>query len=204
MTEPPLDDTQPSDHGLIEETGPWPFVTRRVYRLADQSKRIWSSRHHRKHLILHDLSEGEALGSFLLRSLWMPMKLNWWIGVIFTIGSVLLPAFVMMSGISNNQSYSFMGIVSGALMILLGLVIVGIVQTLMGSMKSEQTMLNSVRWFFSGCARVTNHPMQITTRCFEDNITSDIVTTESTTISDVPHELSKFKKEWWTRRASSG
>lgn len=33
---------------------------------------------------------------------------------------------------------------------------------------------------------------------------SDIVTTESTTISDVPQELSKFKKEWWTRRASSG
>lgn len=74
----------------------------------------------------------------------------------FTILQTLtLVIFVMMSGISNNQSYSFTGIVSGAQMLLLALVIVGIVQTLIGSMKSEQTILNNVRWFFSGCARVT-------------------------------------------------
>lgn len=101
MTEPPFDDTQPSDHGFIGETGPWPFVTRRVYLLADQSKRVWSSRHHRKDLVLHDLSEGKSLGSFLLRSLWMPMKLNWWIGVIFTIGSLL---FALASVLSLSPS----------------------------------------------------------------------------------------------------
>ncbi len=78
------------------------------------------------------------------------------VGRFTLLRTITLAAFVMMTGISNNQSYSFPAIVSGALMLLLGLVIVGIVQTLIGSMKSEQKILNSVRRFFSGCARVTS------------------------------------------------
>ena len=33
---------------LVEVTGAWPFVTRRVYRGAGRPEAVWSSRHHRK------------------------------------------------------------------------------------------------------------------------------------------------------------
>jgi len=41
---------QSSDVECVETKGPWPFITRRVYQAPDQSKRIWSSRIHRKGL----------------------------------------------------------------------------------------------------------------------------------------------------------
>ena len=97
MTEPPLNDTRPSILDCLEQSGPWPFVTRRVYRLADQSRRIWSSRHHRKGLLVPGISEGEQRGSILLRCLWMPKKLNWWIGIVFTIGSLLFALASVLS-----------------------------------------------------------------------------------------------------------
>lgn len=82
---------------LIEERGPWPFVTRRVIRTADQQEKIWSSRHHRKHLVGRGWAEGERLASILLRCLWMPNQLNWWIGVIFAIGSLCFAVASLLS-----------------------------------------------------------------------------------------------------------
>lgn len=77
------------------------------------------------------------------------------VGRLTPLRSVTLPAFVMMCGISNSQTYSFVGIVSGAQMILLGLLIVSIVQVLVSPMKPELAMRRSIRRFFRGCAGVT-------------------------------------------------
>ena len=70
---------------LVESAGPWPFITRRIYRLPDRSHLVWRSRLHRKGL--HRARGAEA--QTLLRCLWMPQRLNWWIGVVFALGSAL-------------------------------------------------------------------------------------------------------------------
>jgi hypothetical protein len=77
------------DPGVVAERGPWPFVTRRDHQLADHSIRTWSSRHHRKGLRLPEAAEASEIADLLLRSLWMPGKLNWWIGNIFAVGATL-------------------------------------------------------------------------------------------------------------------
>jgi len=89
MTECPGDAGRMAGTECVDETGPWPFVTRRVYRLMDRSTRIWSSRHHRKGLLLHAGKDLERQKSLLRRCLWMPRQLNWWIGIVFAIGSLL-------------------------------------------------------------------------------------------------------------------
>ncbi len=77
------------------------------------------------------------------------------VGRLSVLKTLILSMFVMMTGISNDQIYSFTGLVDGAQMMLVGLIIVGIVQAIMQPTKSEQAILNSVRRFFRGCARVT-------------------------------------------------
>jgi len=62
--------------------------------------------------------------------------------------------FVMMTGISNQQSYSFQGPVDGALMVLLSGVIMSVVFFMFTPMRPEQALLRSLRRFFDGCARV--------------------------------------------------
>jgi hypothetical protein len=69
--------------------------------------------------------------------------------------TLTLAFFVMLTGISNYQSYSFTGLVSGAQMLLLAMFIVGIVQALISPMRPERALLDSVRRFFRGCARIT-------------------------------------------------
>ena len=72
---------------LVHERGPWPFITHRVYENWDGAKRFWSSRHHRKQLVLEEDGRPIIRHRVLLRSLWMPSLMNWWIGVIFAIGA---------------------------------------------------------------------------------------------------------------------
>ncbi len=74
---------------LIESIGPWPFATRRTYRRGDRSLAIWRSRHHRKDLPAPEAGETISVGATLRRCLWMPGQLNWWIGVVFAVGSLL-------------------------------------------------------------------------------------------------------------------
>lgn len=74
---------------LVDERGPWPFVTRRVFRRTDGSKHVWNSRQHRKGLLVRAAAEAEGLASTLFRCLWSPRILNWWIGTIFALGSLL-------------------------------------------------------------------------------------------------------------------
>jgi hypothetical protein len=63
--------------------------------------------------------------------------------------------FVVATGISNQQSYSFQGLVDAALMILLAGTILAVVYYLFHPMHPEQNLLGSLRRFFHGCAQVT-------------------------------------------------
>jgi hypothetical protein len=82
-------DLDADDRELIESVGPWRFTTRRTYRLRDGSRAVWQSRHHRKRLPRAVPSEQAPPRAILLRSLWMPWHMSWWIGVVFALGSSL-------------------------------------------------------------------------------------------------------------------
>lgn len=104
----------------IEESGPWPFVTRRIFEWGDASTWVWSSRHHRKKLN-YSRDEATELPSHAIRqSVWLPKTLNWWIGLTFSIGSLLfltasICSLVLMSGLpaaldlSNSNRMFFCG-----------------------------------------------------------------------------------------------
>lgn len=74
---------------LVEAAGAWPFITRRRYRLPDGTHAEWQSRHHRKGLRVFEPGWSAVLGKVLWRSLWQPRELNWWIGAVFALGSLL-------------------------------------------------------------------------------------------------------------------
>ncbi|MDF7801733.1 hypothetical protein P4C99_19805 [Pontiellaceae bacterium B1224] len=74
----------PAKETAREESGPWPFITRRLVQLENGGEELWRSRHHRKGLPLArrpDLKPWPWL--------WMPGELNWWIGTVFALGSLL-------------------------------------------------------------------------------------------------------------------
>lgn len=85
----------------IEARGPFPFVTHRLFRLADQSIMAWSSRHHRKGLALPERAIVRPISAILWRSLWLPCDLNWWIGIIFAVGASL---FALASAFALQKS----------------------------------------------------------------------------------------------------
>ncbi len=87
---------QAGDH-CQETSGPRPFITRRVFQRPDGSLAVWHSRHHRKGLVRQEVARAEAISRLLLRCLWMPSKLNWWIGVVFALGSLLFAAASVLS-----------------------------------------------------------------------------------------------------------
>lgn len=101
----------PLSSASVQSRGPWPFVTHRTFLLPDRSVVTWHSRRHRKSLYG---AEGEGSGplvSRLLQSLWMPWRLNWWIGVVFACGAslfmlgslaVLRPAFAQVLGLDGT------------------------------------------------------------------------------------------------------
>jgi len=79
--------TPPAATGV--PTGPWPFITHRRYRVPGHPDRIWRSRDHRKTLAGNVDFRGPGLGPLLAHSLRAVHKLNWWIGILFAIGSLL-------------------------------------------------------------------------------------------------------------------
>ena len=92
--------TPTNDSDRAEKTGPWPFVTRRVVASVDGTTRFWSSRHHRKGLRYIEAAEkrlGQAIAGSKWRCLWMPGQLNWWIGTIFAVGSLLFAVASVLS-----------------------------------------------------------------------------------------------------------
>ena len=62
--------------------------------------------------------------------------------------------FVVATGISNQQSYSFQSMADMSLMLLLAGVILTVVHYLFHPMRPEQNLLRGLRRFFQGCARV--------------------------------------------------
>ena len=74
---------------LAESIGPWPFITRRVYRDLSSSLLVWRSRHHRKGLPSKKPGKLLPVGLELRRCFWMPQEMNWWIGIVFAAGSAL-------------------------------------------------------------------------------------------------------------------
>ena len=68
--------------------------------------------------------------------------------------SVFLVMFVMMTGISNQQTYSFIGLADAGLMMLLVLGGVPVLQMLVSPTRPEQILMRSLRRFFHGCERI--------------------------------------------------
>ena len=64
--------------------------------------------------------------------------------------------FVTMTGISNQQHYSFQGPVDGALMIVLAGTILTVVYFMFSPMRPEDALLRGIRRFMHGCARITS------------------------------------------------
>lgn len=98
-----------SESTVTQATGPWPFVTRRVHRKADGSLAVWSSRHHRKKLVLPEAVKAVAIPEVILHSLWIPRKLNWWIGTVFAVGSLffaLASVLALLPGLAARWSIS--------------------------------------------------------------------------------------------------
>lgn len=81
--------------GGARSDGPGRFVTCQTY-MQDGQERLWQSRHHRKSLS-RDLQMAELDLSLLLRALFMPRQINWWIGGGFAIGALLFVAGSVMS-----------------------------------------------------------------------------------------------------------
>ena len=89
----------------VESTGPRPFITRHLLLRADGERIVLRSRHHRKGLYKATMDAGG------LHWLWMPGCLNWWIGVVFSLGAlffmlgsalVLAPALASAWSIDTN------------------------------------------------------------------------------------------------------
>ncbi|MGI9470980.1 MAG: FUSC family protein, partial [Rubripirellula sp.] len=70
----------------------------------------------------------------------------------FKMGPLIM--FVNMTGISNEQTYSFEGPIDGAMMTLLAGVIVALVFVFYRAMRPEVAVVRDVRMFFRGCASV--------------------------------------------------
>jgi hypothetical protein len=58
---------------LVASSGPWPFVTRREFRHADESLGVWLSRGHRKGLVP---GPGSDQNHKVLSWLWAPGEAN--------------------------------------------------------------------------------------------------------------------------------
>lgn len=63
--------------------------------------------------------------------------------------------FVNMTGISNHQTYSFMGLVTTGMVLILVVTIIAAIYMLLSPSRPERILLTSVRRFFKGCYGIT-------------------------------------------------
>jgi uncharacterized membrane protein YccC len=71
---------------------------------------------------------------------------------VLKIGPLMM--FVQVANVSNDQFYSFLLLVTGGLVMLLGVSIVVLVHRLLSPMHAEKVLLRTLRRFFQGCARL--------------------------------------------------
>ncbi len=64
--------------------------------------------------------------------------------------------FVEVTGISNQQSYSFMALIDGAMLFLICLSVIAVVDMLWTSRRPEKNFTTSLRRFFRACAAITD------------------------------------------------
>ena len=81
-----------------------PFVTREVFRLPDGTRLLWDSRWHRKHA-------GRVPGG---STWWAPFAMDWWMGILFAIGSVCFalgsfPLYATAVGVTPDNITFFVG-----------------------------------------------------------------------------------------------
>ncbi len=95
----------PADWKHVESHGSGPFATRGMHKLEDGSTHIWSSCRHRKGFdpkIVTPAGEPQTKKRSSL-FVWAPHKLNWWIAVLFMIGSFcfILGSVLFLAGVDN-------------------------------------------------------------------------------------------------------
>ncbi len=98
---------QTENYKMVKEEGPWPFITRIHYQHPQLGYLVWKSREHRKGFLLHSFPTCSYL-----RALWKPQDLNWWIGIIFSIGAsffmlgsllCLFPSLALYSSLDSSE-----------------------------------------------------------------------------------------------------
>jgi len=77
---------------LLEAQGFAGFLTRRIYRHVNGSRYLWLARHHRKGLLPAESEELREVLCRLTSAFWIPRDLNWWIGMVFSLGAALFAA----------------------------------------------------------------------------------------------------------------
>jgi hypothetical protein len=88
-----------------------------------------------------------------------------WLGgrsPVLKIGPLVM--FVMMANITNDQSYSFIAMVTAGLLMLLGTGIVVLVHRLLSPRHPEKILLRSLQRFFNGCDRIISAYEPLTQR----------------------------------------
>jgi hypothetical protein len=71
---------------------------------------------------------------------------------VLKLGPLMM--FVNMANVTNDQFYSFILLVTGGLVMLLGVSIVVVVHRLVSPMHPEKVLLRTLQRFFQGCARI--------------------------------------------------
>jgi uncharacterized membrane protein YccC len=72
---------------------------------------------------------------------------------VLKIGPLMM--FVQIANVTNDQLYSFLLLVTGGLVMLLGVGIVVLVHYLLSPMHAEKVLLRTLRRFFQGCAQIS-------------------------------------------------
>jgi hypothetical protein len=100
----------PPEWRVVASSGPPGFVTRIVFEDEGGARWEWTSRRHRKGLGLRALEVVEAPALTLRRrDLLAPGDLNWWIGVLFMLGSAGF-ALGSLPGVASRASPTAVGI----------------------------------------------------------------------------------------------
>ncbi|SMP71284.1 hypothetical protein SAMN06265222_11416 [Neorhodopirellula lusitana] len=97
---PQIDAEGPPQHTMLETSGVWPFVSRRVHSEHGRVH-VWTSRQHRKGLSRLDIPR--------IESFFAAQSLNTWIGVVFAIGASCFVVASLMSLFPGLAELSVLG-----------------------------------------------------------------------------------------------